>query len=99
MENIVDSQSTICYSNGVDGQSTKKGGDQVTDTVKLLELINKSGLKLGYIASQMGISRFTLYNKIQNRTEFRVSEIIKMCELLCIDYDSREQVFFAHKVD
>ena len=76
-----------------------EGGDQVTDTVKLRELISKSGLKLGYIANQLGISRFALSNKIQNRTEFRVSEIVKMCELLCIDYDSREQIFFAHKVD
>ncbi len=71
----------------------------MTDTVKLRELISKSGLKLGYIANQLGISRFALSNKIQNRTEFRVSEIVKMCELLCIDYDSREQIFFAHKVD
>lgn len=71
----------------------------MTDTVKLLELINKSGLKMGYIANQMGISRFSLFNKIRNRTEFRASEIIKMCELLCIDYDNREQIFFAHKVD
>ena len=71
----------------------------MTDTVKLRELISKSGLKLGYIANQLGISRFALSNNIQNRTEFRVSEIVKMCELLCIDYDSREQIFFAHKVD
>ena len=71
----------------------------MTDTVKLRELISKSGLKLGYIANQLGISRFALSNKIQNRTEFRVSEIVKICELLCIDYDSREQIFFAHKVD
>lgn len=71
----------------------------MTDTVKLRELISKSGLKLGYIANQLGISRFALSNKIQNRTEFRVSEIVKMCEILCIDYDSREQIFFAHKVD
>lgn len=71
----------------------------MTDTVKLRELISKSGLKLGYIANQLGISRFALSNKIQNRTEFRVSEIVKICEILCIDYDSREQIFFAHKVD
>ena len=71
----------------------------MTDTVKLRELISKSGLKLGYIANQLGISRFALSNKIQNRTEFRVSEIVTMCEILCIDYDSREQIFFAHKVD
>lgn len=72
----------------------------MTNTVKLKELIDKSGLKLEYIASQIGITRFSLAKKIKNETEFKASEVQKMCEILCItDNEVRQLVFFAHNVD
>lgn len=72
----------------------------MTDTEKLREAINKSGLKLEFIANALGISRFTLAKKIENVTEFKTSEVQKMCEVLQIeDAKKKEEIFFAQKVD
>ena len=70
----------------------------MTNTDLLREKIVSSGLKLEYIAKELGISRFALSNKIQNNTEFKVSEMQKLCEILKID-DPREKedIFFVIK--
>ena len=67
----------------------------MTDTKMLEELIDKSGLKRGFIAQTLNISNQALYNKIRNITEFKPSEIVIMCKLLNItDLKIREQIFF-----
>lgn len=72
----------------------------MTDTEKLREAINKSGLKLEFIANALGITRFTLAKKIENVTEFKTSEVQKMCEVLQIaDAKTKEAIFFARQVD
>ena len=68
----------------------------MTDTKMLEELIDKSGLKRGFIAQALNISNQALYNKIRNITEFKPSEIVIMCKLLNItDLTIREQIFFG----
>lgn len=70
----------------------------MTNTELLRQRIKSSGLKLEYIASKLGISRYALTMKIQNETEFKVSEVQKMCDVLAIDnIDERENIFFAMK--
>ena len=72
----------------------------MTDTEKLRKLISESGLKLEYIAKQLDITRFSLQKKLENITEFKASEIQRMCEVLKIeDAGLKEQIFFAQKVD
>lgn len=72
----------------------------MTDTEKLREAINNSGLKLEFIANALGITRFTLAKKIENVTEFKTSEVQKMCDVLRItDAGTKEAIFFAQKVD
>ena len=72
----------------------------MTNTEMLQKKIEKSGLKLQFIADQMGISRFALYQKIRNDTDFRVPEVIKLCEILGItDTAEKEAIFFAHEDD
>lgn len=67
----------------------------MTDTKMLEELIDKCGLKRGFIAQTLNISNQALYNKIRNITEFKPSEIVIMCKLLNItDLNIREQIFF-----
>ncbi len=46
----------------------------MTDTKRLLRIIDNSGLKRVYIAEKLGIDRFSLYKKIRNETEFKASE-------------------------
>jgi len=83
----------------VELQSTKTGGESVTNTLLLNEIIEKSGLKYKSIASHLGVSYYTLHNKIYNKSEFKLSEIRKLCEFLKIDEEMQKQVFFIIFVD
>ncbi len=66
----------------------------MTNTKLLREKIDASGLKLQYIADQLGITRFGLYKKLQDGSEFKPSQIVKLCELLRIETaEEREQIF------
>lgn len=72
----------------------------MTDTALLKAKIHNSGLKIGYLAEQMGLSRQGLYHKINDRNEFTTSEVQKLCELLNIDsLEERSKIFFATEVD
>ena len=66
----------------------------MTNTKLLREKIDASGLKLQYIADQLGITRFGLYKKLQDGSEFKPSQIVKLCELLRIEtIEERAQIF------
>lgn len=62
---------------------------------KLLEqIIKESGLKRGFIAESLGITRWGLLNKLTNQTEFKASEIAALQDLLRLDNETRDQIFF-----
>jgi hypothetical protein len=83
----------------VDKCSTEKQEKEVkrmTNTELLMEYFKNSGLKLGFIAEKVGLSRYGLAKKINNDTEFKASEIEKLCELLHItSMEDRSRIFFA----
>lgn len=56
----------------------------MTNTKLLREIIAEKGLKLTYIAKELGISRESLSRKIANKNEFLPSEINKLCKILGI---------------
>ena len=68
--------------------------------VKLLEdKIRKSGLKKGYLAEQIGVSRGTFQALIANRAEFKTSQVVVLCKLLGItDDETIKAIFFADVV-
>lgn len=66
----------------------------MTNTKLLREKIEASGLKLSYIASQLGISRAALTMKIENKSDFRQKEIVKLCELLGITTPKEKALIF-----
>lgn len=67
----------------------------MTNTKTLKELIVQSGLKCIYIAEQLGISRYSLQKKIENKSEFKVSEVNALCNLLKINsLEQKEEIFF-----
>lgn len=72
----------------------------MTDTQKLNERIDRSGLKKSYIAKMLGFENVsTLSHKIANRREFKASEIDALCALLGIDtLEEKEAIFFAQGV-
>lgn len=72
----------------------------MTDTAKLQERIELSGLKKSYIAIKLGITPAAFYQKIANKREFKASEIDALCQILGItDLQEKEAIFFAGKVD
>lgn len=66
----------------------------MTNTTLLREKINESGYKLRFIAKQLGISYQCLMQKVNNDTEFKASEICKLCSFLNIDISQKEEIFF-----
>lgn len=72
----------------------------MTNTQLLKDIIDGSGLKLGFIADYVGISRQLLWRKINNKSPFNQFEIEKMCRLLRIKkLADKEAIFFAEIVD
>ena len=68
----------------------------MTDTNKLNELINNSGYKKRWISEQIGLSRYGLSLKINNKNQFTAAEIQKLCEILNIDnLEIKDKIFFA----
>lgn len=61
----------------------------------LKETINKTGRTLTFVAQELGIERASLYNKLEGKTEFKISEIRKITDLLNLSTDERDSIFFA----
>ena len=71
----------------------------MTDTEALKDLVKKSGLKYSHIASQLGITRFALQKKIENKTEFKASEIVALAEILKMTAGERNNIFLSKKMN
>ena len=68
----------------------------MTDTALLEEYISKSGYKKSYLASKIKKSSYALALKINNKSEFKASEIDVLCDLLGLDTKTRMAIFFAN---
>ncbi len=67
----------------------------MTDSTLLNDRINGSGLKVAYIAEKMSISRQSLSNKINGKTQFKTEEIKMLSKLLNIDNpEDLYEIFF-----
>lgn len=72
----------------------------MTDTAKLQEYIDRSGLKQSFIAEQLGLSSYGFARKRDNLSEFLPSEIDALCDLLKIrTMKERFAIFFAKEVE
>lgn len=72
----------------------------MTNTALLEQEIKDSGFLKASIMEQMGIKSYaTLRAKIENESEFTASEINKLCEILHLDNDRREAIFFANNAE
>jgi transcriptional regulator with XRE-family HTH domain len=77
-------------------KSNKKGGAHMTNTKLLERKIRQSGIKKGYIAERLGVSRTTFRALMCNSTEFKASQIKTLCEILGIkDDETMKDIFFA----
>lgn len=86
----------------VDGKSTKakwNGGEYVTDTKLLKQIIDESGLKKTFIAKQLGLSYQGYLRKENGSSEFKSSEIVIMKKLLRLPQSLVSEIFFAKSDD
>ena len=67
----------------------------MTDTMLLREKIDQSGYRLRFIANKMGLTYQCFLNKINNKSEFKASEIQALHDLLDLTEDERIAIFFA----
>lgn len=72
----------------------------MTDTTRLNKIIEETGLKKKFLAQKLGLTPYGLAKKINGETEFKASEITKICQILDIqDIQDKWSIFFANKVD
>ena len=67
----------------------------MTDTMMIRDCIRSSGMKLGHVAHVLGISNGTLRNKLENETEFKLSEAEKLSKMLGMTNEQRDRCFFG----
>lgn len=71
----------------------------MTDSKALSKAIENSGLKLTFIANKLELSREGFYKKLNNQTEFKASEIVKLQDILNLSNKERDKIFFTNKVE
>lgn len=71
----------------------------MTDSEALSKAIENSGLKLTFIANKLELSREGFYKKLNNQTEFKASEIVKLQDILNLSNNERDKIFFTNKVE
>ena len=68
----------------------------MTNIDLLEDKIYDSGLKKGYIAARIGVSPSTFSALMNNRTEFKASQIKEICKVLNIEDDAEiKAIFFS----
>lgn len=70
-----------------------EGGDCMTATKKLRSLMVAKGLIQSDVAAKLGISPQSFSYKLNNKVEFKASEIEALCILL--DITNKDEYFFC----
>ena len=71
----------------------------MTHSAKLKAKIVENGLLQEQVAMQLGMTSATFNYKVNNKTEFKASEIKKLAEILHLTADEVMAIFFADDVD
>ena len=68
----------------------------MTNKDLLEKAIKEKGLKKAFLAEKIGLTPAGFYNCLNNRAEFKASQINTLCDLLGItDLAEKEAIFFA----
>lgn len=60
--------------------------------------IARKGLSIPKLADSIGISKKTLYSRIQGKTLFKQDEIMQISKVLCLNGEQIFLIFFADHV-
>ena len=67
----------------------------MTNGKLLKEIARAKHITLQELADALGLTRQGLSKKIENRSEFRVSEVSKISDVLELSEQHRREIFFA----
>ena len=67
----------------------------MTDLKELRCVIDDSGIPISTLARKMNIGRESLYNKINGKTEFKISEMDSISKALNLNESQKSHIFFA----
>ena len=67
----------------------------MSDIELLKERISDSGMTMVSVAKKAGISRVTLYNRLNGKGEFIAPEIVGLTKALNLSKTDRENIFFS----
>lgn len=71
----------------------------MTDSVLLRKKIESKGLKLKFVAEYLGLSPYGFQLKVENKQEFKTSEVAALCELLEIrTLGEKERIFLPKRM-
>lgn len=71
----------------------------MTNTLKLKAVILERGFTQEQIAEMLGMTIATFNYKVNNKSEFKASEIKKLGEILHLTAEEVNTIFFADKVE
>ena len=69
----------------------------MTDSVLLREWIDSKGFKLKSVAAKLNITPYALQKKIDNKSDFKASEIVGFVTDLGMTPAERDSIFFNAK--
>lgn len=81
------------------GYKRKDGENRMTNTLKLKAVILEKGFTQEQIAEMLGMTIATFNYKVNNKSEFKASEIKKLGEILHLTAEEVNAIFFADKVE
>ncbi len=73
--------------------------NRMTNTLKLKAVILEKGFTQEQIAEMLGMTIATFNYKVNNKSEFKASEIKKLAEILHLTAEEVNAIFFADKVE
>ena len=71
----------------------------MTDSTALRDAIGKAGLKYKFVAQQLGLTPYGLAKKIDNKSDFKASEIAALSNILALSERERTHIFFKEIVN
>lgn len=69
----------------------------MTNSLKLRAAILERGFTQEQLAEQLGMTIATFNYKVNNKREFKASEIKKLAEFLCLTTDEVNAIFFCER--
>lgn len=67
----------------------------MTNTTQIRAYIESQGLKLGHVARVLGISSSALHQKLNDESDFKVSEADRLSAMLGLTMEQRDACFLA----